>query len=181
MRVVICTAFMLAVTLAPVSAQMGQPYTGSAAFEQMKSLVGVWEGEMPMKDKGGEGASHENAPAMMKITVEYRMTAGGTVIQETYNGGSPMEMISMYHDRGGKLSMTHYCMVGNQPRMDLVGSEPGRLTFDFAASNELDPTKGMHMHGLDLSFIDETHITQRWTMYQNGEAMSHDTQLTRLQ
>ena len=25
---------------------------------------------------------------------------------------------------------------------------------------------GLHMHGLDLPFVDETHITQRWTMYR---------------
>ena len=94
---------------APASAQMGmEPYKGSSEFEQLKQLIGVWEGEMPMKDKGGEaGAKHEGMPEMMKMRVEYRLTAGGSAIQETFNAGSPMEMVSMYHDRGGNLSITH--------------------------------------------------------------------------
>lgn len=186
MRAAICTTLAFAaVTLAfdaPASAQMGEPYQGSAEFEQLKSLVGVWEGEMPMMNKGGDGeARHKDMPPMMKITVEYRLTAGGSVIQETFNPGTPMEMISMYHDRDGKLSMTHYCMMGNQPRLDLVGSEPGKMSFDFAPTNEIDPATGMHMHGLDLTLVDETHITQRWTAYQNGEGMAHDQHLTRVQ
>ena len=84
---------------APADAQM-EPYKGSAEFEQLKSLIGVWEGEMPRKAKGGEEPS-EDMP-MMKMTVEYRLTAGGSAIQETINRGSPMEMVSMYHDRGAR-------------------------------------------------------------------------------
>lgn len=90
----LCVTFA---TVAPASAQMGtQPYKGSAEFKQLKQLIGVWEGEMPMKDKGGEaGAKHEGMPEMMKMRVEYRLTAGGSAIQETFNAGSPMEMVSM--------------------------------------------------------------------------------------
>jgi hypothetical protein len=163
MRAAICTTLAFAaVTLAtvtPASAQMGEPYQGSAESEQLKPLVGVWEGDMPMMDKGGDGhgeAQHQDMPPMM-------------------------EMISMYHDRDGKLSMTHYCMMGNQPRLDLVGSEPGKMSFDFSPPNEIDPATGMHMHGLDLTIVDETHITQRWTAYQNGEGMAHDQHLSRVQ
>ncbi len=31
-------------------------------------------------------------------------------------------MLSVYHDLNGKLTMTHYCMLRNQPRMKLVKS-----------------------------------------------------------
>ncbi len=44
-----------------------EPHAGSPEFEQMKSLVGTWEGLMPM-DKGGE---------IMKMVVKYRLTAWG--------------------------------------------------------------------------------------------------------
>ncbi len=178
--VLLCVTFA---TAAPASAQMGmEPYKGSAEFEQLKQLIGVWEGEMPMKDKGGEGAKHEGMPEMMTMRVEYRLTAGGSAIQETFNAGSPMEMVSMYHDRGGNLSMTHYCMLGNQPRMDLDGSGPGKMSFTFAEENMLDPATGMHMHSMNLSIVDADNITQRWTMFQEGEAMqAHDMHLTRIQ
>ena len=70
-------------TAAPADAQMEMPpYKGSAEFEQLKSLLGSWEMEMPpMKDDGAE-AKHEDMPPMPKVTVEYRLTAGGSAIQD---------------------------------------------------------------------------------------------------
>ena len=183
MRTAVFCAIALAVaavaTAAPAGAQM-EPFKGSPEFEQMKSLIGVWEGEMPMKDKGGAGTEHEGMPT--KMTVEYRLTAGGSAIQETIMGGTPMEMVTMYHDRNGSLSMTHYCMLGNQPRMDLSGSAPGTISFAFSSENDLDPATGMLMHSLELSYLDERNITQRWTHYQDGVAQpARDMHLTRVQ
>lgn len=87
----------------------------------------------------------------------------------------------MYHDRDGKLSMTHYCMLGNQPRMDLVESEKGRIQLTFSGHNELDPDHGMHMHSLGLSIVDRDNMIQHWTMKNNGEAMAHDMPFARVQ
>ena len=132
---------------------------------EVYTVKGVVQQHMPMKDKSGEAAKeHEGMPEIMKMRVEYRLTAGGSAIQETFNAGSPMEMVSMYHDRDGSLSMTHYCMLGNQPRMDLNASSPGKMSFNFAEENELDPATGMHMHSMNLSIIDADNMTQRWTM-----------------
>lgn len=158
-----------------VSAQMEmQPYQGSDEFERMKGLVGVWEGEMPMKGKGGEGMPEEHAN--MKMRVSYQLTAGGSALLEIFAAGTPMEMISVYHDRGGKLSMTHYCMLGNQPRMELQGSEDGKMMFMFSQDNEVDCAKGMHMHSMAMSMVDKDNIVQRWTMYQGDEAQpAHDS------
>src|SRR6266480_4580961 len=87
------------------------PYTGSAEFERVKQLVGAWEGT---SDMGKEGE---------KVRVEYRLTAGGSALVETLFPGSAEEMVSVYHDRKGKLAMTHYCMLRNQPRMTLAKAD----------------------------------------------------------
>jgi len=160
----------------PADAQM-EPYRGSPEFQRLKALIGVWEGEMPMAKEG----DHADKEAMQKMRVEYRLTAGGSVIQEISNAGSPMEMISMYHDRDGKLSMTHYCMMGNQPRMDLVESKEGRIQLAFSDHNELDPDHGMHMHSLGLSIVDGDNMIQHWTMKNNGQDMAHDMPFARVQ
>ena len=171
-------------TCATADAQMEmEPYKGSAEFEQIKSLIGVWEGEMPMK-KGKAAGDEQQAemPEMMKMIIEYRLTAGGSVIQETINSGSPMEMVTMYHDRGGQLSLTHYCMLGNQPRMDFTGTSDGKLNFAFSKENTLDKESNMFMNSLALSIVDANNIVQRWTMYQGGELQpANDMQLTRVQ
>ena len=41
---------------------------------------------------------------------------------EVINEGTPGSMISMYHPDGDKILMTHYCAVGNQPRMRGTGT-----------------------------------------------------------
>jgi hypothetical protein len=170
------------VTAAPANAQMEmEPYEGSPEFEQLKKLIESWEMEMPMKEDGG-GAEHEDMPPMPKMTVEYRLTAGGSAIQETMMAGTPMEMVTMYHDRSGSLSLTHYCAAGNQPRLDLTESSPGQMSFDFAQENDLDPAKGMHMHSLHLTIVDADNITQRWTRYMEGVAQpAQDMPFTRVQ
>ncbi len=173
---VVAAIALAALTTAPADAQM-EPYRGSAEFERLKALIGVWEGEMPMAE---EGEPADKKP-MQKMRVEYRLTAGGSVIQEITNAGSPMEMISMYHDRDGRLSMTHYCMLGNQPRMDLVDSKPGQIQLAFSEHNELDPDQGMHMHSLGLSIVDRDNMVQHWTMKNNGEGMAHDMHFSRVQ
>lgn len=157
-----------------------QPYKGSPEFEQLKSLVGVWEGEMPMEKSADKGEG-KHAKMPMKMTVDYRLTAGGSVLQETINAGTPMEMVTMYHDRGGRLSLTHYCMLGNQPKMDFSGITDGQLHFTFSGDNDMDPTSDMFMHSLVMTIADADHIVQRWTLHKDGEAQpAHDMHLLRV-
>src|SRR5262245_9197473 len=77
----------------------------SPEFERMKSLVGTWTGKSDM----GQGP--------IDISVQYRLLAGGSVLEERVFAGTPNEMISMYYDQAGKLAMTHYCIMGNRPGM----------------------------------------------------------------
>lgn len=134
------------------------PYTGSAEFEHMKQLVGVWEGTSDM-GKAGE-----------KVRVEYRLTAGGSALVETLFPGSGEEMVSLYHDQSGKLVMTHYCMLRNQPKMALAKADARSLELVFAKKgNVIDPTKEKHMHAVSIAFTDNDHIVQKWTLFDKGK------------
>ena len=135
----------------------GAPYSGSKEYERMKQLVGVWEGTSNM---GREGE---------RVRVEYRLTAGGSAIVETLFLGTPEEMISVYHDRKGRLSMTHYCMLQNQPSMKLQKAGGDTLAFVFAKGRGIDPKKDAHMHALTISFVDKDHIVQNWTLFEDGK------------
>jgi len=135
----------------------GAPYSGSKEYERMKQLVGVWEGTSNM---GKEG---------QPIKVEYRLTAGGSAIVETLFPGTSEEMISVYYDDKGKLSMTHYCMLRNQPHMKLLRAGADKLDFMFAGGGGINPQKDAHMHALTISFADRDHIVQNWTLFENGK------------
>ena len=131
------------------------PYKGSAAFERMKSLVGKWSGE---------------SPEMGKMNTEFRLIAGDSVVEERFAQGTPMEMLSVYHDVNGKLTMTHYCMLRNQPRMRLVGQTADSLTFDLAPTPGLNPAKDMHMHGATYTFLDANHFKLEGVSWKDGKS-----------
>ncbi len=131
------------------------PYKGSTAFERMKSLVGKWSADSPM---------------MGKMNTEFRLIAGDSVVEERFAEGTPMEMLSTYHDVNGKLSMTHYCMLRNQPRMKLTKITPNSLTFDLAPTPGLDASKDKHMHGATYTFIDANHFKLEGVSWENGKS-----------
>jgi hypothetical protein len=146
----------------PIFAHAGEhqtvPYTGSAEFERMKGLVGAWEGR---SDMGKEGE---------KDRVEYRLTAGGSALIETLFPGSAEEMVSVYHDRNGKLAMTHYCMLHNQPRMTLAKSNAQTIELVFAMKgNDIDPAMEKHMHAVAITSTDNDHIVEKWTLFDKGK------------
>lgn len=121
----------------------------------MKSLVGKWQGESPM---------------MGKMNTEFRLIAGDSVIEERFAAGTPMEMLSVYHDVNGKLTMTHYCMLRNQPRMKLIKQTADSLTFDFAPTPGLNPAKDKHMYGATYTFIDANRFKLEGVAWENGKS-----------
>ena len=131
------------------------PYQGSAAFERMKTLVGKWSADSPL---------------MGKMKTEFRLIAGDSVIEERFAEGTPMEMLSTYHDVNGKLTMKHYCMLRNQPQMKLTKSTADSLTFDLAPTPGLNAAKDRHMHGATYTFIDADHFKLEGVSWDNGKS-----------
>jgi hypothetical protein len=131
----------------------------SPEFQQIKALTGQWEG---MSSPMGPGAK----PSSVKT--EFRVTSAGSAIEETLMKGSPHEMVDMYTDEGGKLAMTHYCAMGNQPHMVAKASGPHQVTLEMMPTPGIDPNS-MHMHAITLEFADANHLTERWTNYTNGK------------
>jgi hypothetical protein len=135
-----------------------KPYVGSEAFEQMKPLVGSWETAV---DKG---------QGPMKMKASYKITAGGSAIVETIFEGAPHEMVTVYYDNPKRqLSMTHYCMLHNQPRMALKSAKSNELIFDFSKDSDIDPVKDDHMHALTITFEGQDKMVQHWTRSQPGK------------
>ena len=129
----------------------------NAGFEKMKTLVGTWV----KADEAGKPT--EDVVSVIKLT------AGGSAVQETLFPGQPLEMVSMYTVDGNDLVMTHYCVIGNQPRMRASAKTVGKeLKFEFDGGANLDPQKDKHMHSVTLKFADEDHIEIDGTGWENG-------------
>ena len=145
------------------------PKASSPEFERMKSLVGTWQGKTDM----GQGP--------VDLTVQYRLIASGSVLEEKVFAGTPNEMITMYYDQNGKPAMTHYCMLGNRPGMTLKSSDSKSLKFDFDKTCGINPRKESHMHALSISFDDGDTITTSCKAIMDGKEMpEHPTTLKRV-
>lgn len=134
-------------------------FDAKAHFEKLKALAGQWEG------KAGEGDQSFDAE------IHYRVTSGGSVVEETIGPGSPHEMVTMYHLDGDNLLLTHYCAAGNQPRMMAgPGAMPEEILFSFiGATNMKSPNDG-HMHAARIRFGGKDRLESIWTYYEGGKA-----------
>jgi len=143
-----------------------KPYTGSAELEKMKSLSGTWTGTGMMHGKE------------VPMTVEYKTTAGGSVVIETMSPETPMEMVSIYYEEDGKLVMKHFCMLKNQPVLGVKNASDNTIEFDFVDGTNMDASKDMHMHSAVFTFVDDNTMTQSWTPYQDGKAAEGTSSVT---
>jgi hypothetical protein len=126
------------------------------AFATLKTLPGTWEG------KGME------ADGNMPVQVQFKMTGGGSAIMSEILGHE--NMISMFHLDGDRLLLTHYCAVGNQPRMQASASQDGKtLTFNFVDATNLSSPDAGHMQKMILTVLDENHHTEEWIFVDHGK------------
>jgi hypothetical protein len=165
----ISALLLLATTLAQAAGAPPEPKPGSPEFERMKTLVGTWQGKADM----GEGP--------IDMTVQYRLLAGGSVVEERVFAGTPHEMVTMYYDKDGRLALTHYCVMGNRPGMLLASSDSKTLKFDFDKDCGINPSKESHMHSLTIRFDDKDTVTSSCKAIIDGKVMDeHPTTLKRV-
>jgi hypothetical protein len=131
------------------------PIDTPAAFARLKSLAGDWEAS------GGGG----------KVRLSYRVIAGGTAVVEREQGEHMPEMLTVYYMDGNRLLLTHFCMAGNQPRMEAASYDPatGDLQFRFLDVTNLTTPGAGHMHNGAFRFVDENHLNSDWQFYENGQ------------
>lgn len=134
------------------------PKTGNTITdEQMMSRLESLEGEWESQDADGNW----NTAAVFSVS------SNGSVVREIMFPGQPHEMTNLYHLDGTNAVVTHYCAIGNQPRMVAKGitkTEDGpAFDYEFDSVSNLRPDHTHVMGSLRLVFIDDDHIRQDWT------------------
>ncbi len=134
----------------------GDPAPAEAALGVLKGLSGEWE----MVDEKGQ----------TKPGVVFATTSAGNVVREIMFPGQPHEMTNAYHCDGGTLLLTHYCAIGNQPRMR---AQPPRdhktFEFKFDSVTNLHEANGMYMGTMTLTIVDHDTIREDWGHLQGGK------------
>jgi hypothetical protein len=128
-----------------------------AAYEQLKSLAGLWAGKLAEED-GGD------------VQVRYDVMSNGKAVFEHLFPGTPHEMVTVYYLARDRLQATHYCAIGNQPAYTLAaGSQPTEIRMEFAGGTGFDPQTDPHAHGVDIRVRDAAHIEVEWHFHKGTQ------------
>jgi hypothetical protein len=126
-----------------------------AAFAKLQTLVGEWEG----KTEGGR-----------VLKVSYRLTAGNTVLLETWTLGPQRESLTLYHMDNESLIATHYCPIGNQPRLRFKeGGSASLFVFEFVSATNLPKAEAAHQHRFEIELLDAHSFARSETYLENGK------------
>ena len=148
----------LAARLGVAVADGPPPPPSSAAFERLKALAGDWVAaeDTPVAKKG-------------QLAARYVLTASGSALVETVFPGSPHEMLTVYTADGDDVVLTHYCMIGNQPRMRAKPPGGSRYEFAFDGGAGIDAARDAHMHQAWIDLVGKDELRSEWTEHDGGK------------
>jgi hypothetical protein len=128
--------------------------TAAEVFGKLGSLVGDWIGTFE------NGREHR---------VSYRLSAGGSVLVETWALAPGRESITMYYVDGEDLLATHYCPQGNQPTLRWT-PDANSARFDFALKDggNLSVPGGWHQQLMWLRIDGAGAFSRSETYVENG-------------
>ena len=129
-------------------------------IDRIKALAGEWE----MVD---------NSPVPLPPgahAATFTVSSNGSVVREIMFPGEDYEMTNIYHMDGPDLVMTHYCAVGNQPRLRAVAATPdGPIFFDTDSVTNLASPDDHYMGQMPLEILTPDRIRQTWRSYVGGK------------
>lgn len=160
-RYFLIAGLLLAAAALQSASPKAESTNDAAAFSRLKTLVGDWEANTQMG----------------KVHLNYELIAGGTALVERETGEKMPAMLTVYYMDGGRLLLTHYCMAGNQPRMQAKAFNPetGELDFQFLDATNLASPGAGHMHNARIRVSDHDHVVSAWEFYENGQRKLTET------
>jgi hypothetical protein len=152
------SAFLSATVLGfPAHADPAAQTLDIAAFEQLKSLAGRWEGRI-------DDAEHRLA------AVEYEVTSNGRTVIERQFPGTGHEMVTVYYLAYDRLQATHYCAMGNQPAYKLASaSTPANIVMEAAGGTGFDPERDTRANGERIEIVSPGEIRVEFQFRKGNE------------
>jgi hypothetical protein len=146
---------LLASLLALTTVHGADQTDARGAFTQLQTLAGEWEGKT-------------EAGRLLKVS--YRLTAAGTVLVETWTLGPQRESLTLYHMDNESLIATHYCPVGNQPRLRFKeGGSASLFVFEFVSATNLPKPEAAHQHRFEMELLQANSFARSETYLENGK------------
>jgi hypothetical protein len=166
MKLVSLSALLLASTATGcLSARDVEDASAQPSLDLWTGLAGSWS---PL-DASGQPTG--------QVTNVFRVTAGGTAVEETVFPGTDHEMVTLYFVRDGVAQLTHYCTAGNQPHMRARPGTSAREIAFVCDGSGVASEKEPHMHDARLTLLPDGRLASRWQMIEDG-AETHLAEFT---
>lgn len=138
----------------------------TSGFDRMKTLVGTWSASGP------DGKPFTNT---------VRLVSNDTALEEAFQGDKHGQMVTLYTADGDRLTLTHYCSIGNQPHMETpaVTADSAEFPFAFVSATNLASNDDTHMSQMTLKIDDADHFSETWTMHMGGKDQIQTFHFTR--
>jgi hypothetical protein len=125
------------------------------AFRRLRALAGEWHGHS--SDGKAIYLTYEVTGKQSAVIERYRHFFKGKMMED--------EMLTVYHLDGEDLVLTHYCTLGNQPRMRARiddAAEPKTIAFDYVGASNLPHPDALRMCAVTFEFLDDDRFRQIW-------------------
>jgi hypothetical protein len=147
------TTRLITVAVITLAASAFAQTDAQKAFNAIKNMPGTWEGQTSEGDT---------------VQVNFKAVSRGSAIVSEILGKE--DMISVFNLDGSRLLMTHYCAMGNQPRMQASVSPDGKtIIFNYVDATNLATPDAGHMQRMVLTVLDENHHIEEWTFIDDGK------------
>jgi hypothetical protein len=127
----------------------------AGGFDRLKTLVGDWQ-----------ATGEDGKP----FTSSFRLVSNDMALEETFQSEKDHQMVTLYTPDGSRVALTHYCSMGNQPRMEtpVVSATSDVFVFAFTGATNLASPEDMHMHRMVVQIEDADHFIETWTLREKG-------------
>ena len=142
----------------------------SSGFLQMQNILGKWEGTLIR-------SAQEDIP----ISLEYKLISDGSAIVEHSNEDGT-EMMTAFADQNGELLATHYCALGNQPKLTVSKSTDTSVSFSTDRKlSGLDPSQDSFVDTWTFSDLkkDTDQFTYTYTVLNSDNTVEKNSAVMR--
>jgi len=154
-RLVLTLVVLMAAGVLSLAAETrgAPPVPGEAGLQRLRSMAGDWY------EIGPDGQPTDELVSRVSVT------SGGNAVHELHFPGQPHEMLTVYYLEEGELTLVHYCVLANRPKMRASEITDDALAFTCAG---LEDESQSHMHAARIVSVAPGHNHVEWVNWDGG-------------
>ena len=129
----------------------------SDAFNQVKKMLGKWEGKL-----------YQQSGVIVDTSSEFKLVSNGnTIVEKLVEDG--VEMMTTYSDKDGELVIKHYCALGTEPMFTVASVDVNSIQLKSDPTPGYDPKVNNYVESIGWTFTGKDTIKVNASLNLDGE------------